>query len=1031
MVPCIEGSVCRTSSWFCDNPPTLNVSGRTCHPFTYRSQHEDYLMTQPPEHNSIIIDPRQKLGLRCGGADELPICPRGFYCPDTITMKPCEEGFFCREGSKEPRACPVLTTCGPRTSAPTNNFIGLVVFIVVIVLSIALSILIWYLNRRRDHRARAQAAADAASPAKRKSDPVIADPFASPDVPLNRMGTLEEKIGLDRYQTIPAAVMESLMHGDESEPKKGKGGKSSKSGASGDGPQRMQCPFDKCSAATTIEPHSRVDDTDDDEQFEVDRVTFSTYFYELSLHVGSKTVLNKASGLIEAGRVTAVMGASGSGKSSFLAALSGRARAYGDIEGTLFIKSSDDSAFRRGWLADIEDFVAFVPQDDIMPIELSVESNVKFSASYRLDRGSNVNEATARVLSALELSGVRHQQVGDAERRGISGGERKRVNIGMELVANPSVLLLDEPTSGLDASAAIKVMRLLKRVARHGTAVVAVVHQPRREIFDLFDDVLLLAKGGHVAYMGPRKGCLPFFAAHFASLPMENQNPADFLLDMVTDSRPEQLERFSSVWRAHAKAARPSISLRAKEAVKRRYRRRPWGIWQMVLCIQRCIVQWAVNYPSELLYAVLFFLMGMLVGLLFQDVEVDELPQPNFLLAFVLGLASMHYSLRLFGSDQAIYWREASSGLNRIAYYFAKMLFALWPNVYLPLLMLLGFYSFSAPRGSFADYYWAVVCTHFACSGFGFFISLLWSPQRAQMVTVVVGAIMNVVSGFFPPIPQLEDLLTPFGARFVLGPSYSRWLQEGLFALEALQLPPIFSFKIAGVGSYFGYCQVNDKFDCTNTFATSMVSLVVMGFSYRFFTLLLLLARHRGSQNRKSLRAHLVSFFLKNGSDDLEIHDSSRRGGAPVDDHAPKRSSGAQARPRDDSFAGNSIDNRKSGKEPIERHISDLGKPSRQGRRESVQTAAVKTKDDVPPVAAASLDEWMQMATKAATGESPRNANERWFQAVYDCNAERDDELNFKRGDLMLLVDATDPNWWMMTLHDKQGLVPSSYVVEK
>jgi ABC-type multidrug transport system ATPase subunit len=293
--------------------------------------------------------------------------------------------------------------------------------------------------------------------------------------------------------------------------------------------------------------------------------------------------------------------------------------------------------------------VAFVPQDDIMPIELSVESNVKFSASYRLDRGSDVNEATARVLSALELSGVRHQQVGDAERRGISGGERKRVNIGMELVANPSVLLLDEPTSGLDASAAIKVMRLLKRVARHGTAVVAVVHQPRREIFELFDDVLLLAKGGQVAYMGPRKGCLPFFAAHFASLPMENQNPADFLLDMVTDSRPEQLERFSSVWRAHAKAARPSISLRAKEAVKRRYRRRPWGVWQMVLCMQRCFVQWAVNYPSELLYAVLFFLMGMLVGLLFQDVEVDELPQPNFLLAFVLGLASMHYSLRLFG----------------------------------------------------------------------------------------------------------------------------------------------------------------------------------------------------------------------------------------------------------------------------------------------------------------------------------------------------------------------------------------------
>jgi hypothetical protein len=163
--------------------------------------------------------PAPEEGLRCGGADELPICPRGFYCPDTITMKPCEEGFFCREGSKEPRACPVLTTCGPRTSAPTNNSDRpRRVHRRDMCLSIALSTLIWppESSPSTHARAREKAAAEANSPAKRKSDPVIADPFASPDVPLERMGTLEEKIGLDRYQTIPAAVMESLMHGDES-----------------------------------------------------------------------------------------------------------------------------------------------------------------------------------------------------------------------------------------------------------------------------------------------------------------------------------------------------------------------------------------------------------------------------------------------------------------------------------------------------------------------------------------------------------------------------------------------------------------------------------------------------------------------------------------------------------------------------------------------------------------------------------------------------------------------------------------------
>jgi hypothetical protein len=123
MVPCIEGSVCRTSSWFCDNPVTLNVTGRTCHPFTYRSQHEDYHDDAAARaHQRSFID-RAPESSACAAAapTSLPICPRGHYCPDTITMKPCEEGFFCREGSSEPRACPVLTTCGPRTSAPTNN----------------------------------------------------------------------------------------------------------------------------------------------------------------------------------------------------------------------------------------------------------------------------------------------------------------------------------------------------------------------------------------------------------------------------------------------------------------------------------------------------------------------------------------------------------------------------------------------------------------------------------------------------------------------------------------------------------------------------------------------------------------------------------------------------------------------------------------------------------------------------------------------------------------------------------------------
>ena len=101
--------------------------------------------------------------------------------------------------------------------------------------------------------------------------------------------------------------------------------------------------------------------------------------------------------------------------------------------------------------------------------------------------------------------------IGDDETRGVSGGQRKRVNIGMALAAAPLALFLDEPTSGLDSTAALTVANTLQRITEVGMTVVAVVHQPRFEIFECFDDVLLIAKGGQTAYMGPRKGVVDYF----------------------------------------------------------------------------------------------------------------------------------------------------------------------------------------------------------------------------------------------------------------------------------------------------------------------------------------------------------------------------------------------------------------------------------------------------------------------------------------------------------------------------------------
>lgn len=137
------------------------------------------------------------------------------------------------------------------------------------------------------------------------------------------------------------------------------------------------------------------------------------------------------------------------------------------------------------------------------------------------------------MIDLLGLTQHRHKMVGDAERRGLSGGQRKRVNVGLELVADPSLVFLDEPTSGLDSTAALDLMQCLHRLSRFGVAVCAVLHQPRMQVFELAHSLLLLGPSGRTVYMGPTHQVKAYFEAlRYQFDPRENI--ADLLLDIVS-----------------------------------------------------------------------------------------------------------------------------------------------------------------------------------------------------------------------------------------------------------------------------------------------------------------------------------------------------------------------------------------------------------------------------------------------------------------------------------------------------------------
>ena len=204
------------------------------------------------------------------------------------------------------------------------------------------------------------------------------------------------------------------------------------------------------------------------------------------------TIVKDCSGVATAGEVVGVLGPSGCGKTTLLGAIAGSALDLGSttsLEGTVLV----DGVPRRGHQ------VAYVSQADNLIPTLTVAECIRYSALLRLPRSTPIPEVHARVALVLEELGLRHvadAAVGGAGHiRGISGGERRRVSIGMELVTDPSIIVLDEPTSGLDSYTAINLIRSLRQVAVGGRVVIASLHQPSKDMFYALDRVILMGHG--------------------------------------------------------------------------------------------------------------------------------------------------------------------------------------------------------------------------------------------------------------------------------------------------------------------------------------------------------------------------------------------------------------------------------------------------------------------------------------------------------------------------------------------------------
>ncbi|KAJ2229628.1 hypothetical protein H4R99_008084 [Coemansia sp. RSA 1722] len=254
-----------------------------------------------------------------------------------------------------------------------------------------------------------------------------------------------------------------------------------------------------------------------------------------------RTLLHSISGEIYPGEVIGLLGPSGAGKTTLLNILAGRIEG-GVLNGKVEFRGKKrvPGVFKRR--------VAYVEQEDVMYPMLTVEETIMFAAKLRLTEKHYTQlqkiERVANVMQQLRLSHVKSSRIGDALNRGVSGGERKRVSIGVGLVTDPDMIVLDEPTSGLDSNSAEMVVELVRDITKkRRIASVMTVHQPNANMLECFDRILLLSQG-HLVYFGKSSDAINYFESMGYPCPLR-QNPADFFIDLMSlnNRSPEDLER--------------------------------------------------------------------------------------------------------------------------------------------------------------------------------------------------------------------------------------------------------------------------------------------------------------------------------------------------------------------------------------------------------------------------------------------------------------------------------------------------------
>uniref|UniRef100_K7FTM4 ATP binding cassette subfamily G member 5 n=1 Tax=Pelodiscus sinensis TaxID=13735 RepID=K7FTM4_PELSI len=258
----------------------------------------------------------------------------------------------------------------------------------------------------------------------------------------------------------------------------------------------------------------------------------------------TRQILRDVSFHIKSGQIMAILGNSGSGKTTLLDAISGRLIHKGNFLGDVYVNGQNLKK------EQFQDCFSYVQQNDSLLGYLTIQESLTYTALLALQKRSNdfIRNKVDAVMTELSLSHIATSVIGSRIFRGISGGERRRVSIAAQLLQDPKVMLLDEPTTGLDCVTANQIVLLLSELARKDRIVIITIHQPRSELFRLFDKIAIMSFG-ELVFCGDPSEMITFFSDCNYACP-EQSNPFDFYVDLTsvdTQNKERELETYRRV----------------------------------------------------------------------------------------------------------------------------------------------------------------------------------------------------------------------------------------------------------------------------------------------------------------------------------------------------------------------------------------------------------------------------------------------------------------------------------------------------